>query len=82
MKRTLILLAALLLLTGAAHGQKLTSVCWDVTCPAEVKEVSLYNAAGLLLGKTPVVNGKAQMQGAKGLNIVSFDGANAVKVIL
>lgn len=54
----------------------------NVTCPAEVKEVSLYNAAGLLLGKTPVVNGKAQMQGAKGLNIVSFDGANAVKVIL
>ena len=41
MKRTLILLAALLLLTGAAHGQKLTSVCWEKlnAVPAPLKQI-------------------------------------------
>ena len=41
MKRTLISLAALLLLTGAVHGQKLTSVCWDKlnASPAPLKQI-------------------------------------------
>jgi hypothetical protein len=53
-----------------------------VTCPADVKEVTLYDAMGARVATVPVVGGKATIAGARqGLNIVNFGGKNSVKVV-
>jgi hypothetical protein len=53
-----------------------------VSCPSDVKEVSLYDALGARVATVPVVAGKATISGARqGLNIVNFGGKNSVKVV-
>lgn len=53
-----------------------------VSCPADVKTVNLYNAAGALVSTVAVENGKAVIRNAPaGLNLVNFNGKQSVKVV-
>jgi hypothetical protein len=53
-----------------------------VSCPADVKNVTLYDATGARVATAAVVGGKAIIPGARqGLNIVNFGGKNSVKVV-
>lgn len=53
-----------------------------VSCPADVKTVNLYNAAGALVSTVAVENGKAVIKNAPaGLNLVNFNGKQSVKVV-
>jgi hypothetical protein len=54
----------------------------QVSCPSDVKNVTLYDATGARVATVPVVEGKAVIRGARtGLNIVNFGGKQSVKVI-
>lgn len=53
-----------------------------VSCPADVKSINLYNAAGALVSTVAVENGKAVIKNAPaGLNLVNFNGKQSVKVV-
>jgi hypothetical protein len=53
-----------------------------VACPADVKNVTLYDATGARVATVPVIGGKAVIPGARqGLNIVNFGGKTSVKVM-
>ncbi len=68
--------------SGAAYRATVAGDDIVVFCPADVKTVNLYNAAGALVSTVAVENGKAVIKNAPaGLNLVNFNGKQSVKVV-
>lgn len=68
--------------SGAVYNAVVAGDDIVVSCPADVKTVNLYNAAGALVSTAAVENGKAVIKNAPaGLNLVNFNGKQSVKVV-